>query len=87
MQKPSVGRVVHVLVDPAANNSSDIAPAVITRVWRDDYINARILHDGPVVGAPQANRQEWVTSIGLHEDEDAARATGLVHAAFWPPRV
>jgi hypothetical protein len=42
---PTVGRIVHVLVDPKANNGSDVAPAIITRVWNDSGVNLRVLRD------------------------------------------
>lgn len=32
MQKPTIGRIVIVPVDPATSNGSDVAPAIITRV-------------------------------------------------------
>ena len=93
MQKPSLGRVVIALVDPATNNGADEAPAIITRVWSDTIVNARVLLDG--------DQTPWKTSISLHPDReavDAARSkvaedSGIalsavrMHAAFWPPRV
>jgi hypothetical protein len=97
--KPSVGRIVHVLVDPNVNNGSDVAPAVITRVWSDNCVNLRVLHDGPSIAAP-AGRQDWLTSFTLHdsrealEEHRAARQAELPEGqtvspfgAFWPPRV
>jgi hypothetical protein len=94
--KPSIGRVVHVLVDPRHNNGSDVAPAEITRVCSDTCVNVRITYDGPSV--PPEGRQDWMTSMYLHESRHAAEAA---HAeawgdrkdeipnarAFWPPRV
>lgn len=101
MQKPSVGRIVHVTVDGRYNNGSDVAPAVITRVWSDTCVNLRVLYDGPSV-APEG-RQDWLTSWSVHESREAldehraqrqaeldATAGGLtvaMHGAFWPPRV
>lgn len=82
MQKPSIGRIVHVTVEPAYNNGSDIAPAVITAVWRDDLINARVIVDS-------SSMPLWYTSIPLVETEEEARAKAPSYsaAAFWPPRV
>jgi hypothetical protein len=93
--KPSIGRIVHVLVDPATNNGADVAPAVITRVWSDTCVNARVLLDQEGI--------LWLTSITLHADRDALdafwaenlaqlRAAGNTDdikptGAFWPPRV
>lgn len=76
MQKPSVGRVVHVKVDPAENNGQDFAPGVITRVWSDGMINVSVLLDSPS-GPIQK------TSVKLTEE----RPEDAKHAAWWPPRV
>lgn len=93
----TVGRIVHVLVDPASNNGSDIAPAIITRVFSDDLVNYRILLDAN--GEPV-----WRSSAKLCADEAAARFAhaewvkvaneGGIHGdrptgniAFWPARV
>jgi hypothetical protein len=76
-QKPSLGRIVHVRVDPTQNNGSDIAPAVITRVWNDNMVNLRVLFDA-------FTTPFWMTSVRLVDDEPAADVT---HVAWWPPRV
>jgi hypothetical protein len=76
MQKPSVGQVVHVSVNPAENNGQDYAPGVITRVWSDEMINVSVLLDSPS-GPIQK------TSVKLSED----RPEGAGHVAWWPPRV
>lgn len=85
MNKPSVGRIVHVVVDPRQNNGSDVAPAIVTRVWNDEMVNVRVLLDGPDV--------LWQTSIKLvderpeDDDESVGRDTnGVQRVAFWPPR-
>jgi hypothetical protein len=99
MQKASVGRIVHVLVDPSKNNGSDVAPAIVTRVWGEPYtpgtaalerqtVNIRVLCD--------SQNTLWLTSIWLFEtrptDEqlaalNSANPTGREAVAFWPPRV
>ena len=92
--KPTVGRIVHVLVSPELNNGSEVAPAVITRVFSENCVNVRVLLD-----ASPAAVHEWATSRRLHATEAEAReavrrdtsTTGLpvgfvnVHA-FWPTR-
>ena len=94
MTTPSVGRIVHVLVDPATNNGADAAPAIITRVFHDTMVNVRVLLDG-------SEQTPAKTSVSLHPDRaavDAARAQlaadrGValadvtMHAAYWPARV
>ncbi|MER5601526.1 hypothetical protein [Streptomyces sp. NPDC002265] len=78
MQKPSVGRIVHVPMDPATNNGADAAPAVITRVWNDTTVNVRILADA----APA--KSDWRTSLVLVES--LSEGVGLCRWA-WPERV
>jgi len=98
VQKPSVGRIVHVTVDPSRNNGADVAPAVITRVWGDNCVNLRVLYDGPPVAPEHHHRQDWLTSWPLHESREAMEAAHAEQAeqlghvvtrsgAFWPPRV
>lgn len=87
MQKPSVGRIVHVLMDPRDNNGSDVAPAIITRVWSDTVVNVRVLAD--------SDATPWWTSVSLHDDREAADAAvapvremhgdaAVLRAAWWP---
>lgn len=75
--KPSLGRVVLVPMDPTTNNGSDVAPAVITRVWTDTMINVKILTDSA--------GDLWRTSLTLHA-EKPDEIPGLC-TAWWPPRV
>lgn len=99
MPKPSVGRIVHVLVNPEHNNYSDVAPAIITHVWSDNCVNLRVFYDGPKA-TPESGRPDgWMTSITLHESREALEAfrASLVEqhgehmagvgGAWWPPRV
>jgi hypothetical protein len=93
---PSLGRIVLFTVPPHSNNASDVAPAIITRVWSDTCVNLRVLLDSQSL--------DWKTSMPLHqtrEDLDTAkakrddefRAAGYqdplppYYAAYWPPRV
>jgi len=75
--KPSLGRIVLVPMNPSENNGSDVAPAVITRVWSDTMINVKILTD--------ATSNQWRTSLTLCA-ERPAEMHGL-HLAWWPERV
>ena len=103
MQQPTVGRIVHVLVDPKHNNGADVAPAIITRAWGPEAVNVRVLHDGPnVVDTTHNQREEWMTSISVHESREALEdhaaqrqaeldaispgQTVAIRGAFWPPR-
>lgn len=88
VQKPSIGRIVFAIVDPTRNNGSEIAPAVITRVWEETdegawIVNYKILYDGEA--APG-----YATSARLYNDERAARAASGPLAgvsSYWPPKV
>lgn len=80
--KPSIGCIVLVPIQPDSNNGSDVAPAIITRVWDEHplhgwLVNVRVLCDGEAT--------LWLTSVSLCDTEEQAREHGL--AAFWPPRV
>lgn len=75
MQKPSMGRIVIVPMDPNRNNGADEAPAIITRAWPDDLINVKVIGDSDAV--------EWRTSVKLHEEKPESGG----HVAWWPPRV
>ena len=65
---PTIGRIIHVLVDPIANNGADVAPAIITRVWGGGggapfvAINYRIIRDN------YPDSSEWKTSGSLYAD-------------------
>jgi len=100
MQKTaSIGRIIHVLVDPAQNNGSEVATGIVARVWND-------LHDGPDdLGLRQTVNARvlgdnaetlWLTSIELFlarpDAEQLAKAkphnpNGYRTVAFWPPAV
>lgn len=87
-QKPSVGRIVIVPVDAInlPSNGSDVAPAIITRVWSDTMVNLQVFLDAGSVVAK--------TSARLYDDAEAA-AAGAPSAerpyaelrCYWPPRV
>lgn len=103
MQTASIGRIVHVLVDPAQNNGSDVATGIIARVWGDPFtagtdpatkllerqtVNIRVLGDSA--------ETLWLTSIALFDKRPTAEQLAALsefnplgyHAvAFWPPRV
>lgn len=52
----AVGDMVLVLSDPRQNNGSEVAPAVVTRVWEGTpYVNLKVLLDEHEV--------HWLTSV------------------------
>lgn len=99
MQTASIGRVVHVLLDPSVNNGSDVAAAIVARVWGDPYetndglgqaqtVNVRVFGD--------SGETLWLTSIQLFAERPDAEALaaarphnpkGYRAVAFWPPKI
>lgn len=77
MPKPTVGRIVHVPMDPTMNNGSDVAPAIITRAWSDTTVNLRVLADGDSI--------LWRTSCIYAEDLNS-RDQPHMNYWTWPPR-
>lgn len=79
-QQPSIGRIVHVPMDPATNNGADVAPAVITRVWNDTCVNVQILAD-----APGTAYRSSLTHVESFDGLD--NAPDRLYRWTWPPRV
>jgi hypothetical protein len=92
-QQPSPGRIVMASADPATNNGSDVAPAMIVAVWAGGRVNLRVMEDG--AGPPP-----WLTSATLYDTPEAFRAAQARRnqafpdlagqpftGAYWPPRV
>lgn len=69
---PTVGRIVLVLVDPATNSGSEIAPAIITRVWSGNDERATVNYR--ILGDHHPAEDAWKTSALLCANEQAARA-------------
>lgn len=81
MSNLQIGDIVFVVVDPRQNNGSDVAPAIVTRVWNENSINVKAVTDGP--------DNLWLTSIKLVDerpDEDdptvGKDASGIQRVAF-----
>lgn len=71
--RPTLGRIVHVLVHPSLNGGQEAAAAFVTRVhgYHADgtwLVNLRVILDGT------NHTHEWATSRRLHATEDLARA-------------
>lgn len=89
MTTPSPARTVLAVGAAARSNGTDIAPAVITRVWsqREDgvwLVNATLLPDA-------TSLITWVTSVYLYASEEQARAANgdndAMTSLYWPARV
>lgn len=80
-QKPSIGRIVLVPMDPARNNGASVAPAIITRVHSDTTINVRVLAD-----AHGNVTHDWRTSL-TYVSEVESLGDGNACQWTWPPRV
>lgn len=81
MQKPSLGRIVHAVVDPRINNDDDVAMAFITRVRNvdgEDRVNLRVLLD---TGADIR-----LTNVKVFDSRPDSDETEGQRVAFWPPR-
>lgn len=76
--KPSIGRIVHFVVEFGIEGK--ICPAIITNVLSDTCVNLRVFYDG-TNHAPEGS-DEWKTSRYL--DEKEIPDFGTWH---WPPRV
>lgn len=84
---PTLGRIVHVLVDPALNNDTDEAAAIITRVREDGLVNLTIFQD--------ETANTWVNAVTLYDERPDAETLeadhpdtpgpGYQRAAWWPP--
>lgn len=79
-QKPSLGRVVLVPMDPAGNNGAQVAPAIITKVNSDTSVNVRVLAD-------TSDALECRRSITLVDDLPAFDPEKNMFVWCWPPRV
>jgi hypothetical protein len=99
MSRPSIGRTVHVLMDPQENGGADVAAATITQVHQfqdtDRSGLPRYCVNVRVIPNTSARIPELRTSVYLHErrptDEEleadfpTPEARRLV--AFWPQMV
>jgi hypothetical protein len=79
-QKPSLGKVVLVPVNPAMNNGEPVAYASVTKVWSDTTINARVVLDLP-------GQDDHRTSLTYVEQVPAWDPDGNMRVWSWPPRV
>ncbi|MFF7171080.1 hypothetical protein [Streptomyces pseudovenezuelae] len=77
MPAPTVGQVVLVPMDQAVNNGSDVAPAIVSRVWSETSINVRVVEDGP--------RIEWRQSLE-YTDDLSSLDRGELYWWTWPPQ-
>lgn len=84
---PTVGRVVIVEGDTVKSNGTNVAPAVITRVWSPPGADHWMVN---VMAFPDNGHPKAVTSVKLYRDQRAAEAANTVAGAvfaYWPPRV
>ncbi|MFJ4687069.1 hypothetical protein [Streptomyces sp. NPDC088789] len=79
---PYAGATVMVAVDPATNNGSPTAAALVTRVWTGTSIDVRVLLDSE--GA-----LPWRTSLTYADTLDGLDANARFYRWSWPaaPRV
>jgi hypothetical protein len=86
-QQPSLGRIVLAVGTQATSNGTDVAPALITRVWGENPDGSWTVN---MTVFPDAGSPVNATSVKVFADEEAARAAlpfPTATAAYWPPRV
>jgi hypothetical protein len=96
MQTPSIGRIVHYVLD-ASPDKTVVRPAMVVHVWSPEMLNLQVFTDGNndhpyLEPSEQAGRDGtpgkaarcivWRTSV--HECPADAPVVGHW---FWPPRV
>lgn len=97
---PTIGDTLCVLVAPEGNNGSQVAAAIITRVWAPDNISVRILRDvggevelreGVVLAENEALANHVAYTILSQHDttslrgrEQYTRERKHLTVAFWP---
>lgn len=77
LQRPGVGRIVHVAVR-TQNDQTVPRPGIITHVWSDQCVNATVFYE--------ATDEEYVPCTG------PVPVTSMMHGSgvgewSWPPRV
>jgi hypothetical protein len=84
-QKPSLGRIVLVPMDPNGNNGATCSPAIITRVWSDDTINVSVFGDSAASATVLRTSATFVDEL---PDTFTDAQTGEQRNVWcWPPRV
>lgn len=91
--KASIGRVIIVKGRVVTSNGSDLAPALITRVWSgEDTRNQPVMVN--CTAQPDLAGNQHIGSVMLYDTEEEALAARAIQAepgntpvAYWPPRV
>lgn len=80
-QTPSIGRIVHYVLN-AGRNAGEHRPAIIVRVWPGDLVNLQVFPDSNEDGTSNdcLPVPMWQTSIRFDAD-------GANHTWHWPERV
>jgi hypothetical protein len=76
--KPSVGRIVHVLVDPDLHQGTDILPAIVTRVYEPGELDRAI---NPKTGLPVAAHPDCAVNLRVFHDGDPAEDDFMMFVA------
>lgn len=91
--KPSLGRVIIVRGKIVTSNGSDLAPAVVTRIWSDeDTRNEPVMVN--CTAQPDLAGHQHIGSVFVYDTKeeadvvhDAQVPPGSTPVAYWPPRV
>lgn len=81
--QPAVGGTVHVFGEAFNTNGTDVAPAIITRVWGEHPDGGFTVN---LTVFPDAALPKPATSMVLYQNEEQARERSQHAAAFWPAR-
>jgi hypothetical protein len=79
VQKPSVGRIVLVPMDPGTNNGAEVAPAIVTQVWSDDLINVRVFANNTSTEWRTSSRESIRCRIWWRTTRNPAHMCGAGH--------
>lgn len=83
---PSLGRIVHVAVDPLANNGSPVAPGIIVRVWDERTLSVQAFLDNPI-GTRLMGPLSYVADLPEPPAEMPLGSAWIPAGVWtWPPR-
>lgn len=91
--KPTIGRIVIALGGPVVSNGTNVAPAIITRVWSDRDTREEDQDAAPILinatAFPDMAGAQILSSTRLFDTKEQAEKAyepGGPAVAYWPPR-
>lgn len=87
-QQPSIGRMVHYVLDSEFKNPGEHRPATIVRIWSGGFVNLLVQIDGgnddPRYDAANPQLVKWITSVQF--DPTATNLRSWHWPEFVPPK-